>query len=579
MSTHFQRWTQSMTTQWFLVPQGTGIVALVLHQLDYQFAGLRTISYVFWVLTITLLLGFLATYLARCIFFPSKVLRALQHETGEVAGLSSICIAYTSIIQMTALTCVKSWGKGWGTATYALWWTNVVMTVCVVVGVPFVYLWVHPPGVSGLTPASQLPMIAALTVAAGGGTVCQSAELDPQFQIPAIVVSYLFVGVGLPLAFALDVLFWARLLDSSSSPPDNPQASFQCMILCGPWGQASFALQILGSGVLSGSFKSAASGIFLAEKAAAPVGYASIFAGLLCWGAGTFWWLFAIAAILKNMIRTGGTRRSTTDERPTRVDSAYDTEPDGWMQSDYLLCRHEAVSNGCELGIGVKDGKAVGNGQLERASWDEAMDLIVAKSKALQKHLTNHSIAFYTTGQLFLEEYYALAMGTIRLFCISGTNPLVSLPNLPRIRRLLTDPEPLVVVQDLCMTETAALADAVLPAGRAILKACHYSPPVDAEFPLRLAAGRNVCHFHTRTKTGRTALQKACPEPEVRISNKDAAAAGISDGSMVAVRSRRGEFNVASCCSLAGETVTTMAEEFTGGSEPPSRAKWSKMLT
>lgn len=50
------------------------------------------------------------------------------------------------------------------------------------------------------------------------------------------------------------------------------------------------------------------------------------------------------------------------------------------------------------------------NGRLEQATWDEAMDLIVAKSKELQKYLTNHSIAFYTTGQLFLEEYYALAM-------------------------------------------------------------------------------------------------------------------------------------------------------------------------
>lgn len=38
------------------------------------------------------------------------------------------------------------------------------------------------------------------------------------------------------------------------------------------------------------------------------------------------------------------------------------------------------------------------------------MDLIVAKSKELQKHLTNHSIAFYTSGQLFLEEYYTLAV-------------------------------------------------------------------------------------------------------------------------------------------------------------------------
>jgi anaerobic selenocysteine-containing dehydrogenase len=50
------------------------------------------------------------------------------------------------------------------------------------------------------------------------------------------------------------------------------------------------------------------------------------------------------------------------------------------------------------------------NGQLQRASWDEAMSLIVEKTKDVQKRLTNHSVAFYTSGQLFLEEYYVLAM-------------------------------------------------------------------------------------------------------------------------------------------------------------------------
>lgn len=49
------------------------------------------------------------------------------------------------------------------------------------------------------------------------------------------------------------------------------------------------------------------------------------------------------------------------------------------------------------------------NGELTRASWDEAMDLIVTKTKAVSKRLTNHGIGFYTSGQLFLEEYYALA--------------------------------------------------------------------------------------------------------------------------------------------------------------------------
>ncbi|KAL2138667.1 hypothetical protein VTI28DRAFT_6390 [Corynascus sepedonium] len=689
-----------------------------------------------------------------------------------------------------------------------------------------------------------------------------------------------------------------------------------------------------------------------------------------------------------------GHRTPYKDEWPTRVDMAYDEEPDTWVQSACVLC-----SNGCGIDIGVKDGKVVGvrgratdrvnkgrlgpkgltgwkamhskdrlnyplvrkNGRLERVSWNEAMDLIVAKSKELQKHLTNHSIAFYTSGQLFLEEYYALALvgkaglhtlhmdgntrlctataaasmresfgsdgqpgsygdidyteclfmvghntaatqtvlwsrildrlegplppklivvdprlsetarkatvhlaprigtnlallngiqhlmfkngwidedyvskhvigrdelekvvadydpetvakitgvpasqleeaariigttkslvstalqgvyqsnqatasacqinninllrgligkagsgilqmngqptaqnnreagcdgefpgfrnhqnpkhmqqlaelwnidpiqvphwnepthvqnllnyiedGSVRMFWISGTNPLVSLPDLPRVRRLLTQPGLFVVCQDIYMNETASIADVVLPvaqwgektgcftnadrtvhishkaveppgecksdldifldygkrmgfkdkdgndllpwktpeevfeawkrasagrpcdytgltyellsggsgiqwpcnqknprgterlysdgvfptdiescesfghdpetgtpytkaeyeslnpAGRAILKACHYSAPMempDEEYPLRLSTGRKVHHFHTRTKTGRTALQKACPEPEVRVSERDAARAGVSDGEMVVVRSRRG---------------------------------------
>lgn len=35
------------------------------------------------------------------------------------------------------------------------------------------------------------------------------------------------------------------------------------------------------------------------------------------------------------------------------------------------------------------------NGKLERATWDEAMDLIVKKSKDIIEHLTPHAISFY----------------------------------------------------------------------------------------------------------------------------------------------------------------------------------------
>jgi anaerobic selenocysteine-containing dehydrogenase len=54
--------------------------------------------------------------------------------------------------------------------------------------------------------------------------------------------------------------------------------------------------------------------------------------------------------------------------------------------------------------------------------------------------------------------------GSVGWLWISGTNPAVSLPELRRIRSILAREELFVVVQDLFLTETAELADVVLPA-------------------------------------------------------------------------------------------------------------------
>ena len=138
-----------------------------------------------------------------------------------------------------------------------------------------------------------------------------------------------------------------------------------------------------------------------------------------------------------------GERTPHYGDWPVRVDHRLSEEPDHWVQSACVLC-----SNGCGLEIGVKDGRMVGvrgldhdpvnqgrlgpkglhgweannspdrlktplirrNGKLEEATWDEAMGLIVERSKDIcQKH-TSLAMGFYTTGQLFIEEYYTLSV-------------------------------------------------------------------------------------------------------------------------------------------------------------------------
>jgi anaerobic selenocysteine-containing dehydrogenase len=128
---------------------------------------------------------------------------------------------------------------------------------------------------------------------------------------------------------------------------------------------------------------------------------------------------------------------------PVRVDTKMEVEPERWVQSACVLC-----SNGCGMDIGVKDGRIVGvrgraadpvnhgrlgpkglhgwmannskdrltqpmirkGDELVAVSWDEAMSLIVQRSKEIIKKHTALGIGFYTSGQLFLEEYYTLGV-------------------------------------------------------------------------------------------------------------------------------------------------------------------------
>lgn len=138
-----------------------------------------------------------------------------------------------------------------------------------------------------------------------------------------------------------------------------------------------------------------------------------------------------------------GERQPYYGEWPVRVDERLDAEPDHWVQSACVLC-----SNGCGLDIAVKDGCIVGvrgraldrvnhgrlgpkglhawiannskdrltkplikkDGVLVEGSWEEAMEMIVARSKKIIEENTGLGIGFYTSGQLFLEEYYTLAV-------------------------------------------------------------------------------------------------------------------------------------------------------------------------
>ncbi len=83
------------------------------------------------------------------------------------------------------------------------------------------------------------------------------------------------------------------------------------------------------------------------------------------------------------------------------------------------------------------------------------------------------------------------------------------------------------------------------PSGRARFADVAYVPvaePVCADYPLRLTTGRLRDHWHTMARTALSpALTRHVEEPWLSLHPADMAAAGLADGALARIRSRRGE--------------------------------------
>jgi ferredoxin-nitrate reductase len=126
------------------------------------------------------------------------------------------------------------------------------------------------------------------------------------------------------------------------------------------------------------------------------------------------------------------------------------------------------------------------------------------------------------------------------------------------------------------------------PAGRAILKAAHYTEPfeqVREEFPFLLVTGRTVYHWHTRTKTGRVPeLDRAAPEAWVELARADADGLGIGEGDWVRVTSPRGAVEAQARISGIRRGVVFIPFHYGywdsgGGEEPNGRPRAANELT
>lgn len=126
-----------------------------------------------------------------------------------------------------------------------------------------------------------------------------------------IIVGYIMVGVGLPFALSLIIIYIACLLNGSWPPRSKAPLTY---VILGPLGQASYAVMILGTSAASpgiGSFGVYNKGRFLTENDGNIVEAASILFALVLWGYGAFWVTFAlIESIHLGLFKAGGIKNA-----------------------------------------------------------------------------------------------------------------------------------------------------------------------------------------------------------------------------------------------------------------------------
>jgi len=277
---------------------GTGITSVLLHQLPYQFNGLREISMAIYFLNILLFTIFLLVSIARYVIWP-QVFKTMLFHPQQSLFLGTLSMGFSTIVTMTVLVAVPAFGQKMAYVAWAMWFVNVIVSVMIATVVPFVMFTRHDQTFSSINAAWLMPILGPLVAAASGGIV--ATVLPEEHARLTIILSYVLWFPTL-ISMMIMALLYARL---AIHKVPAPEAVVSVFLPVGPCGQGAFVLLQLAevtrqltksTGVWLGG-----GSIYSAEEAvmmATAVHGVTICASFVLWGLGFFWFAIAIMTLV-----------------------------------------------------------------------------------------------------------------------------------------------------------------------------------------------------------------------------------------------------------------------------------------
>ncbi|OAP60265.1 hypothetical protein AYL99_05267 [Fonsecaea erecta] len=300
----FRALVQDFSPIWFTWCMNAGAIGTLLHQLPYQFPGLRVLSTIALTIDLVLYVVFSVLFILHFVIYKRRAYQELVDNVLDLCLFPCWSIAFMTLVSFVTLTVSEaSWGgHAFTIVACVMWWIAAVWSFGLLLFVFSNLIQQHTIMDPYLPTLIIIPAVGVATLAAVGGIfACFAHKVSPGLAVPVIIMSLCAVGAGIFLGLILYTFLLYQLLAKGWPAPPMTATLF---ILVGPMGQSAAALQLLGSAANThGHFGAYNRGIFLTASAAASMQVTCTFLALLMTGLGAVWLGFALVAMLLRLVR------------------------------------------------------------------------------------------------------------------------------------------------------------------------------------------------------------------------------------------------------------------------------------